>query len=309
VQSTFKRDWALTTSAAVEVNRLARTWQPNLVHAHAAMPGVVARHAGLGTDRGRAPIVHTMHGWGVTKTAAQASEDLQTLQRADAVAAPSTAAARTLRELGVSRDVNVIPYGIDLDEGDTPPDDSDLTVIRSQANGPIALCIGTVGARKNQALLVDALTLPALQDFRAVFIGDGNTAPLVTRARQNGVADRVIVLGHRPRASRYLSVANALVLPSRNEGLPIAILEAMRAGVPVVATDLPEIREALGAEHSEYLVQPDDAAALGHALLLACRRRDDPRRRASLQRRFATHFSTTRMETLYESWYTSALRS
>ena len=76
-------------------------WQPDIVHAHAAIPGVVARLAGA-AGRSSAPVVHTMHGWGTAKTAAQATADLAVLQLADAIVTPSQASRQALLDLGLS---------------------------------------------------------------------------------------------------------------------------------------------------------------------------------------------------------------
>ena len=119
--------------------------------------------------------------------------------------------------------MQVIPYGIEDRSEDGPPDAEDLvTLERLGSVDERALCIGTIGARKNQRLLVEALAQPALRSATAVFVGDGDRRTLLDEARALGVADRIAILGYRPRASRYLTCGRVLVLPSRNEGLPLA---------------------------------------------------------------------------------------
>ena len=245
VHSTFKRDLALNASAANALQAALGEWQPDIVHAHAAIPAVVARLAGIAGRRG-APVVHTMHGWGTAKTAAQATADLAVLQLADAVVTPSQASRQALLDLGLSADVQVIPYGIEDRPEDGPPDAEDLATLEWLGSiDERALCIGTIGVRKNQRLLVEALAQPSLSNATAVFVGDGDRRTLLEEARALGVADRIAILGYRPRASRYLACGRVLVLPSRNEGLPLSILEAFRAGVTVVASRIPELAEAL----------------------------------------------------------------
>jgi glycosyltransferase involved in cell wall biosynthesis len=267
-----------------------------------------------------------MHGWGIGKSAAHARQDLLALERANLVVTPSQAARCALFGVGLTRrDVRVIPYGIEIEseleqaprarptgEGRAGQDASDelgvlaqdTALIRARQRGPIALCIGTIGERKNQRLLVDALTCDTMRDVLAVFIGDGDPGPLTAAAAANGVAERVIVLGHRPHARRYLTMADALVLPSRNEGLPLAVLEALAAGVPVVGSALPEIREAVGPAMQQLLFAPDDPRGLARALHTVLHRADAQWLR-DLARQRARRFSDARMNADYLRAYES----
>lgn len=299
VTSTFKRDIALNSRAASALQRVTDGWRPHLVHAHATTPVVVARLARLGS----APLLNTMHGWGIAKTADQKASDIAILASANAVVVPSAAAARTLNEAGLSRDdLHVIPYGIPVDVPSLAPDAQDAEKLNGLRRGHrLCFCIGTVGTRKNQRLLVDALATDALHDVIGVFIGDGDTAPLQAHARETGVADRVVIVGHRPRASRYLPLADAVVLPSRNEGLPLVVLESLRATVPVVGSDVPEIAEALDGGRCGYLFRSEDARSLATAVRAALAAPADVR--AALRARFEDHYSSSRMFGAYARLY------
>jgi glycosyltransferase involved in cell wall biosynthesis len=299
VTSTFKRDRALNDLAAAQLRGLLEGWVPDLVHAHAATPGAVARRAGLGIAQ---PVIHTMHGWGIAKTPEQASADLELLEMAAAVVVPSAAAGRTLREAGLRRtDAQVIPYGLSPHVPSARPDVADVRRVNAIANGrPVCLCVGTIGERKNQRLLMEALSTPGM-DAAALFIGDGDASSLEEHGRRAGVADRVVVLGHRPHASRYLALAAVAVLPSRNEGLPLFVLESLRAGVPVVGTDIPEIAEALSGDACGYLFPPDDPVSLASALHAALSAPDDIRTRC--RARFDDHYTSSRMFREYGDLY------
>jgi glycosyltransferase involved in cell wall biosynthesis len=307
VHSTFRRDLALNASAANALQASLGEWQPDIVHAHAAIPGVVARLAGA-VGRSSAPVVHTMHGWGTAKTAAQATEDLAVLQLADAVVTPSQASRQALLDLGLGANAQVIPYGIEDGLEDGPPDAEDLVTLERLGNvDERALCIGTIGPRKNQRLLVEALAQPALRKATAVFVGDGDRRTLLDEARALGVADRIAILGYRPRASRYLTCGRVLVLPSRNEGLPLSILEAFRAGVTVVASRIPELAEALENGDAGHLFEPESASGLASALRAAFDRHSEPRA-AGLAALFATRYTHDRMVLAYERLYRSRRR-
>jgi glycosyltransferase involved in cell wall biosynthesis len=275
-------------------------WRPDVAHAHATTPALVARLSGIVAA---VPIVNTMHGWGITKTPEQALSDVATLERADAVVVPSRAAAATLETAGLERDdVRVIPYGLAVGSPPCPADPEDLRAIERVAAGRRRVgCIGTIGERKNQRLLVQALAGDQLWDTVAIFIGDGEVEELRAYAESCGVADRVLVLGHRPDASRYLAAFDALVLPSRNEGLPLAVLEALRAGTPVAAAGIPEIAEALDDGRCGHLFDPNDSAALTAALRDALATTEADRER--LRSRFSTLYTQDRMFASYAALY------
>ena len=303
VRSTFRRELPLTMQAARQVRAITGGAPPDVVHTHAAIPTLVARVA-FGREHVR--VVQTMHGWGIAKTPDQAATDITLLGAADAVVTPSAAARDTLRTLGLMAPVDVVPYGLDPAPQARPIEPGDAArIARLRGDGrAVALCTGTIGVRKNQGLLVEALT--RIDGVAAVFVGDGDGAALVSMAAAQGVADRVLVLGYREDASRYLSVADVFVLPSRNEGLPIAVLEALRAGVPVVATALAEIAEAVDDGRTGCLVPPDDAAALAEAL----RRTVAPGARAAFgdagREVFATRYRLDAMTRAYERLYAAA---
>jgi glycosyltransferase involved in cell wall biosynthesis len=244
-----------------------------------------------------------MHGWGITKTPEQQATDIALLDMADAVVVPSIAAAKTLRSAGLRHEgIRVIPYGIAPEGPRTPVGDPLADVFTQGVGGRrVALCIGTIGERKNQRLLVDALAEEGAGDVVAVFIGEGDGEGLRSQARVRGVGDRVIVAGHKPAASQYLPLADVLVLPSRNEGLPLAVLEALRAGIPVVAADIPEIAEALDGGRYGHLFPPDDASALARGLRDAADASTE--RRDALRARFTERYTADRMLAAYETLY------
>lgn len=308
--STFHRDEALNRAATNSLTLLFDEWLPDLCHAHAALPGAIARRA-LSTRAPRPPLVHTMHGWGVNKTSAQAHADVTTLALADAVVTPSRAAREALHDAGLCHDdVRVIRYEIAEERTPLEPTVADLELWRHAGSGrKLAICIGTVGARKNQRLLVDALADTHLADVTAVFIGEGETETLATAAFDAGVADRVVVLGHRPRAGRYLQIADALVLPSRNEGLPLVVLEAVRAEVPVVASRLPEIVEALEGADSTGLFVPDDVVDLRRALRTIIEPTERRRGRTCGRSASSPSASPSRMVRDYEQLYAEVTRT
>jgi len=236
VSSTFKRDLVLNVQAVKQVRALIGARQIDVAHAHAAIPAMVARLA-LGRSRRPVPIVTTLHPWRSARTRQEKYVDLTLLDLVDTVITTSSAARHTLWRHGLAdTPVHVVPYGIEERGNGDPIDAADvdtLTRLR-EAGATLAVCMGTVGQGRGPSLVLEALRHESLESLHVVFIGDGDAASLLDRAQASDVADRVHVLGSRQDASRYLTWADVLVVPSRREGLPLAVLEAFRDSVPVV---------------------------------------------------------------------------
>jgi len=170
--------------------------------------------------------------------------------------------------------------------------------------------IGTLGRlvpQKGHDVLVEALT--ELPDARAVIVGEGpSRAELEQLARRLGVDDRLELPGWSDDAPGYLPTFDVFVLPSRDEGLPLAMLEAMLAGVPVVASDVGSIREAIEHDRSGMLVPAGDPHALAVAVRLLL---DDAELRARLAEAARTtvssSFTAQVMASRYEQIYDEVL--
>jgi glycosyltransferase involved in cell wall biosynthesis len=166
--------------------------------------------------------------------------------------------------------------------------------------------LGTVArlvpGKRLDVLLAAAARLP---DVSVVIVGDGPASePLRSLADELGIGARVHVLGWRDDAREITAALDVFVLPSEAEGVPMTILEAMRAGVPVVASDVGSVRDAIDDGETGVLVPVGDAGALADAIaaLLA----DDERRArlvASARERVRSSFSSASAARWFESVY------
>ncbi|CZT33281.1 glycosyltransferase [Rhizobium sp. 9140] len=162
----------------------------------------------------------------------------------------------------------------------------------------ILLSVARFSAQKDHASLIRAL--PAVIErhpsLALLLVGSGEEqARVVALASELGVADAVRFLGHREDIADLVACADLFVLPSLFEGLPLALLEAMSLGIPVVATKIGGTVEALGEDHA-FFAEPGHPASLADTIARAL---DDPARRAAVgqagQDRFRQHFSAARM--------------
>ena len=314
VDSLFDRDLTRNLSAVGALSRLLSATDVRVVHAHAAMPARIGLLFAATAPR-RMPVVQTMHGWGTRKSPEQAAADLAVMAQLDAVVTTSEASRRQLTTMGlVARRLEVIPCGLAVEPPAAADDDDEVSRVLqlARARGArILACIGSVTRNKNQQLLLDALSaVNRHQLVFCAFIGEGaGIVELSRRARDLNLAERVRFFGHRPSAASYLSSVDLLVLPSRSEGQGLVVVEAFRAGVPVVVSDVAALRELVSRPDLGLTFTSDSAEALATAIRRALALPEAERDNiiASAQRRFLSRYTTAAMCTSHVALYGAVL--
>jgi glycosyltransferase involved in cell wall biosynthesis len=135
---------------------------------------------------------------------------------------------------------------------------------------PVIISVGTLRGIKGQLFLIDAMqhVLGSLPSARLFMVGDGpDRARLEDRAGRAGLADAVTFLGNRLDVPDLLQAADIFVLPSLVEGMPNAVLEAMAAGIPVVATRVGGVPEIVHHSETGLLVDPQSSPSLANGIL------------------------------------------
>jgi glycosyltransferase involved in cell wall biosynthesis len=175
-----------------------------------------------------------------------------------------------------------------------------------RAAGPVVGSAGRLVAQKGFDVLVDALV--QLDGVTAVVAGDGPERDALERkAEAAGVADRFLLPGWADDVSLLMGELDIFVLPSRFEGLPLTLLEAMQAGLPIVATDVGGIAEAVTDRESALLVAAEDAPALASAITVLLEDRELGRRLGSAAHaRWRAAFDVPVMVAAYERVYRGA---
>ena len=167
---------------------------------------------------------------------------------------------------------------------------------------PMLLNIGRLAAQKNQTALIDAAVLLAEQGrpVDLVLVGEGpDRAALLAHIAARKAQGYVRLMGHRADVSALMRVADLYVHASAFEGLPLVLLEAMAAGLPIVARPAPGVDEALDIE-TALLADGGDAEALAAAIATALDRPEEARRRAeAAQQRQQTLFSASRLSLIH----------
>lgn len=170
------------------------------------------------------------------------------------------------------------------------------------AADPLLLWVGRLDPIKGLDVLIKATAIAnRTTPLRLAIAGEGPLRDhLVSWIAEQGLTNRVHLLGRRTDVPRLLKTADLFVFPSRTEGLPNALLEAMAAGLPVVATDAPGCRDLIESERTGLLVPIDDSRRLATAIERLLSDRDLARRLADAARDAASR--NLRLEQCFESY-------
>jgi glycosyltransferase involved in cell wall biosynthesis len=247
----------------LELVVLMRRTAPDVVHANSSKAGVLGRLAAVAAG---VPVrIFTVHGWAFSAHSGAAS----TLYRwADRLMSPLTTlticvaerertaglAARTC----VAQRTVVIPNAVDV---------AAFPQARHGAGPPLILAVGRLAEPKDALTLVRALAAVRELAFTALLVGDGPDRPaLQAEVRRLGLQEVVTFAGTRDDVPDLLARADVFALSSRSEGAPVSILEAMAAGLPVVASRVGGVPELVVDGKTGLLVPPGDPGAMGSAL-------------------------------------------
>jgi len=183
--------------------------------------------------------------------------------RCDLVMAPSPEAVRVMRDLGVTCPIEIVPYGVDLDRYREPQRRLSRGDIGVPDAVPLALFVGRLAPEKNLEFVLRALARPELESAYLLIVGGGSErGRLEATARELGLDGRVRFVGQAPSADlpAYAALADHFVTASQIEMLPISILEALAAGLPILGLDVPWIRHVVRDGTNGLLAEPDPGA-------------------------------------------------
>ena len=177
-----------------------------------------------------------------------------------------------------SRKIRVVHNGVPLDTIRRRPDPAIRRVLTGEIDRPVVLTAARLEPQKGLEYLLKTAALVPNVGF--AIAGEGTARQsLESLAARLGVADRVRFLGHREDVPDLLANADLFVLPSLFEGLPVSVLEAMAAGVAVIASAIAGTDEVVRDGETGLLVAPRDPAALAAAVRVLT---DNPERRHEL---------------------------
>jgi glycosyltransferase involved in cell wall biosynthesis len=288
---------------------LLRDRRIDVVHSHEF---TMAVYGGVAAHSLSVPHVITMHGgryyaerWRRRAALGWAAA------RSRALVGVSDATADDLRRTlpSVAGRVRVVPNGIPFVAGNRAEARTRLGLADAQR---LILAVGNLYPVKGHDVLLRAFAMiandPAASEWSVAIAGRGEAeASLRLLAAELGIADRVRLLGLRSDVPDLLAAADLFVLPSRSEGLPLALIEAMAASLPIVSTDVGGIAEVVARDVEARLVPPENPARMASALSNLI---GDPNRRLALghaaRQRATSAYGVESMGDRYEALYDAA---
>lgn len=294
----FTQRFGLDPAPIRQVMATMREGGYNVIESHGYKGHIIgfccSRFAGI-------PWLAVAHGWTAENWKIEVYNALERflLKRADVAVAVSPPLYDTLQALRGTKPTHLVYNAIDLQ---TP-------VVNPVS--PERLTLGVIGRfspEKGQDVMLDALpaVLAANPQVHLRIIGDGQERPaLEAQAQRLGVADAVTFTGWRSDMPEQYAQLDALVLSSRSEGLPFAVLEAMSYGLPVIATRVGAIDHVITDTDTGWIVPANDVAGLAKGINLALEDLDELRRvgtagRDSLHPKFSPDARADAMYRLYE---------
>lgn len=255
-----------TLIAFRELKQLITSECFDLVHSHTPVAGVISRIIAklCGVDRN----IYTAHGFHFFKGSSILNwiiyfpiewlmsfitDDLITINDEDYKCAKANFHAKQTHHLnGVGVETSSLAISLNALEREQLRDELGFS-----KKDFVFLSIGELSKRKNQSIVIKALARLNRTDVKYLIVGTGEQEEIFKQlAKTLGVDEQVIFLGHRNDVPKLLNIADAFIFPSLQEGLPMALMEAMAVGLPIVCSDIRGNRDLITQMKGGYLYPP-----------------------------------------------------
>ena len=309
----FKEDFR----ALIRLIRLINRERPDIVHTHTAKAGTLGRIAAKLT--GVPIVIHTFHGhvfhsyFGFFRTKFFLWLERLLAKFTDVIITVSEQQREEIIKYKIAEPEKIIAIPLGLDLKPFINSDTDPNEVRREFSVPEETKLVGIVARlvpiKNHVCFLEAarLVLARYDNIRFMIVGDGELrSTLEHKARDLGIEDRVIFMGFQNNLQKIYAGLDIIALSSYNEGLPVALIEAMAAGKPVISTDVGGVVDLILDGDNGLLVPSNDPKSLAEATLYLL---EHPERRKMMgvagRKKVYPHFDKKRLvrdiDNLYEN--------
>jgi glycosyltransferase involved in cell wall biosynthesis len=270
-------DPASDQRAITELTRLAARYRPDVVHTHMAKGGALGRSVARRV-KARA-VVHTFHGhvlegyFASPANSAFVIAERRLARRTDALIAVSDSTRDDLLELGIGTPErwHVLPLALDLDpllELEMPRDEARAWLDLPEGVPAVGI-VGRLVPIKNHVLFLEAAVQIAAERPETVFVvaGDGELRSMLEAEAARSLGGRIRFLGWTQDLAALYAALDVVMSTSLSEGTPVALIEALAAARPVVATDVGGVSEVVAHGRNGFLAASGDAVGLARAAL------------------------------------------
>jgi glycosyltransferase involved in cell wall biosynthesis len=254
------------------IRKLVVCYQPDIIQSHAVKSHFLIRLSGAYRERLWIAFHHG-YTWTNPRTRLYNQLDRWSLRAASKVVAVCGTFASTLESIGVCPERIVIQHN-SVKTFSPASDNEVIELRRSLGISPdtqVLICVGRLSREKGQADLIQVASLLRKSNYprkiKFILAGEGpDEQKLKAAARSFHVEDWFIFTGHIPDLRPYYTLADLLVLPSHTEGSPNVLLEAMAAGLPIIATAVGGVPEIVMNEKEALLVEKHNPVAIARAI-------------------------------------------
>ncbi|RFU64880.1 glycosyltransferase family 4 protein [Peribacillus glennii] len=252
--------------ALKETIRILKEISPDLVAAHTSKAGIIGRIASWSLG---IPCIYTPHGWSFTEGVSKKKRSLYILfeKLIGIISKGVINVSKYDEELALKH--KVLPKGkmITIHNGVHDILPSQMAALKDEP--PVLIMVARFDPPKTQLALLKILAKLQDIDWKLNLVGDGKQLEeAMEYSEERGLSDRVCFLGARTEIPDLLAQAQVFVLISNWEGLPLSILEAMRCGLPIIASDVGGVKEAVEDSVNGFLIPKDNEMELADKLSL-----------------------------------------
>lgn len=303
----------VNAKAVADIWRIIVQGNYDIVHTHSSVAGVVGRLAAFAART--CVIVHHVHGWGLQEGMSTGTRMLYLgLERlcakfTDRIIAVSRPDIQKGQAHGIGREDKfaLIYNGIALEEFRQPVDDQQ---VRSELGlDPDCKLVGMIGRLDEQKNPLDfiraaSIVTKSYSKVQFLIVGGGSLRPECERLiNELNLKEKFFLLGYRNDVARILSTLTITAMSSLWEGLPIAFLEAMTAGKPIVANNVDGASDVVIDGETGFLVPPHQPSKMAERILYLLNNEKLCNEMGHIAQQRSRHFSTQRMVRQIESLY------